>query len=504
MNWDFYGRADTLESMRELVSRGRWFFARVQGRRRIGKTELLRHLARSDAKLDASLVYMQVPDSDERDVVSTFRRALRECDNPWIRAVEPSVTDFLTMARAIGQLCRRGAIVVLDEFQYFVRPTLYPFNSFLQAEVDALRDTTQGGLFVLGSLQTEMTALLADRSAPLYGRATELFNVEHWDFEDLLQVFVAQGVHDPSAWLTLWSFFEGVPKFYRDAHHFDVLRAPAHEIGQTVLSKLFLDGSSPLKDEAENWFLRELKGKSVSIIRYLAEHPGSYAGDLAAELSKTSSSAELGSYLAALTTKYKMVEKRLPVFAESKSRSARYFLTDNFLQACLAVISPAVNTARIRPVERALLEAAPRLQTLEGHAFEKLIRNLHVECSRKGKGDFALTSQQIGYWNKPRDTSRSIEIDVVALDDESKKVRFGSCKRSAASHTGSALKDFKTHVDAFLKTKEGKRVASWTHEYALFSPTFEAVEKSRLQATGFTCIDLRTFAGYLRGTSVAG
>jgi hypothetical protein len=342
-----------------------------------------------------------------------------------------------------------------------------------------------------------MTALLADKGAPLYGRTTALFEVEHWDFQDLLAVFAAHDVSDPRAWLTLWSFFEGVPKFYRDAHNFGVLRAPAETLGAQILAQLFLDGSSPLKDEAENWFLRELHGKSVSILRYLASNPGCHVGDIAVALTKSNSSAELGSYLTDLLTKYRMVEKRLPVFAESNSRSARYYLTDNFLQACLAVTTPAVHTARIRPVDRALSDAVPRLQTHEGYAFEKLVRALHVECSRKGRGDFELSSLQLGFWNKPRDATRNIELDVVALDADAKRVRFGSCKRSASAHSGSALKEFRAHVDAFLKTAEGRRLADWQHELVLFSPVFSPEEQEKLKDAGFACKDLRTFASYL-------
>ena len=83
---------------------------------------------------------MQVPDSDKRDVASAFRRSLADSDTPFVRSLSETVVDFLTMARALGELCRAGFVVVLDEFQYFTRSTLRSFNSFLQAEVDLLRN----------------------------------------------------------------------------------------------------------------------------------------------------------------------------------------------------------------------------------------------------------------------------------------------------------------------------------------------------------------------------
>src|SRR5262249_20797706 len=155
-NWNFYGRAEPLAELRRIVEAERWFFCRIEGRRRIGKTTLLGHLARS-GDMSSQLIYMQTPDSDERDVAATFRRGLSEADREDVKGLAIKVIDFPTMAAAIGDLCRAGMVVVLDEFQYFTRAALRPFNSFLQAEVDQLRNAglNRGGLFVLGSLHSE-------------------------------------------------------------------------------------------------------------------------------------------------------------------------------------------------------------------------------------------------------------------------------------------------------------------------------------------------------------
>ena len=206
-DWGFYGRAQALDELSRIVNGGRWFFCRIEGRRRIGKTSLLSQLAKQDSRLSDHLIYMQVPDSDERDVATAFQRSLLDCDHALAKRLAPAVINFPTMARAIGELCRAGLVLVLDEFQYFTRAALYSFNSFLQAEVDKLRDANlkQGGLFILGSLQADMNALLDDSGAPLYGRITQRIKLQHWDFEELQQLFRAQNVEEPSQWLTLWT-----------------------------------------------------------------------------------------------------------------------------------------------------------------------------------------------------------------------------------------------------------------------------------------------------------
>jgi len=99
--------------------------------------------------------------------------------------------DLRSLAASIGELARRGYVVAVDEFQYFHRKALFEFTSHLQLEVDRLaRDAAEvrGGLIVLGSIHTEMAALLEDRSAPLYARVTNALDVPHLDVASILEI----------------------------------------------------------------------------------------------------------------------------------------------------------------------------------------------------------------------------------------------------------------------------------------------------------------------------
>lgn len=494
--WQFYGRTEPLSELSRIVHAGRWFFCRIEGRRRIGKTSLLSQLAKGDASLSERLIYMQVPDSDERDVATAFRRSLADCEHSLAQSLSATVVNFPSMARAIGELCRAGMVVVIDEFQYFTRAVLKSFNSFLQAEVDKLRGSSikQGGLFVLGSLHADMNELLEDKGAPLYGRLTQRIKLDHWDFEDLLDVFRSQNVLAPSQWLTLWTFFEGVPKFYHDAFEQDLYQVAPENFADELLTRLFLRSSSPLSEEADTWFLRELRGRYLSMLTFLAEHAGCGNGELLAGVGAPEEKTQISAYLVKLVSNYEMISKLNPVFSDGKSRNARYYIADNFLQAWLAVAKPAREAARLKPLEKTLELARPRLTSVEGFAFEKLIRKLHQECSRKGKGDFDLSSVQLGYWNRPKDASRSVEIDVVALDVPNKRVRFGSCKRSADAHTNESLGGFKRHVEGFLATKDHRHMQGWTKEMVLFSPTFTQGDRAHFLGKSYLAKDLNDYA----------
>ncbi len=159
--WGFYGRSRELGSLEEILGRQRWFFARITGRRRIGKTTLIQQAL--SAGPERRVFYVQIPDSAPAGVLSAFADSMQTFEIPAAEFARPS--SLRSLAATIGDMARAGFIVVLDEFQYFARSQLSEFTSHLQAVVDELSRSASkvgGGLFVLGSLHTELVALLED------------------------------------------------------------------------------------------------------------------------------------------------------------------------------------------------------------------------------------------------------------------------------------------------------------------------------------------------------
>lgn len=162
----------------------------------------------------------------------------------------PRPASLRALANTVGQLARAGYVVALDEFQYFNRERLREFCSHLQQVVDELTataDAVPGGLLVLGSIQTEITALLEDRDAPLYNRTTDEIPLGHLDIESLVALLSAHAEPTPDRLLVLWNLFEGVPKFYRDCYEQGVLGAGRRDL----LERAFFLSSSPLRTESD-------------------------------------------------------------------------------------------------------------------------------------------------------------------------------------------------------------------------------------------------------------
>ena len=70
-------------------------------------------------------------------------------------------------------------------------------------------------------------------------------------------------------------------------------------------------------------------------MKFVARHAGCLHNELMGAIQQVSgeSSQQVGGYLKVLSERYRLVEKKLPVFAAEKVRRGRYYLTDNFLRA---------------------------------------------------------------------------------------------------------------------------------------------------------------------------
>ncbi|MFH2009934.1 MAG: DUF234 domain-containing protein [bacterium] len=479
MPWGFYGRQAELEELTRILGRRRWFFARITGRRRIGKTTLIQRALQDSG--DRPVLYLQIPDSAPAGVLSAAADAMDTFGMDEARFPKP--TSMGELARLIGSLARAGFIVALDEFQYFNRKVLSGFTSHLQAVVDQLSmvaDQVPGGLFVLGSIHTDLVALLEDRQAPLYNRITDQIELNHLDVASIMTLLQEHSDSDPERLLFLWNLFEGVPKFYRDCYEQGVLAAPREEL----LAGMFFRSSSPLRTEAEHWFLGELRGRYDVVLKYVARNPGCTNGALMAHVQSVSreTKEQVGGYLKILIDRYRMVEKRLPIFAKRTARSGRYYIRDNFLRAWLSALSNPLSAVNFRPESKLVSLADQRLREAEGFGLERLVGQLYEERSRKGVGAFPLTRRIDGYWDRG-DT----EIDLVALNEDERRIRFGTCKRTA-KRLPADLDRFDGHVQRFLDLH--RQYQGWTIEKVAVAPVLGGTLRAAIEQRGCLAQDL--------------
>jgi hypothetical protein len=172
-----------------------------------------------------------------------------------------------------------------------------------------------------------------------------------------------------------------------------------------------------------------------------------------------------------------MVEKRLPVFAKPKARKGHYTIRDNFLRSWLDALAVPTAAINFRPLNTLVEQADQRLMSAEGHGLERLVGQLYEERSRLGLGDFPLSSRIQGWWDRS-DT----EIDLVALDENSQRLRLGSCKRSPLALVAD-LGRFDGHVARFLKAFP--RFESWQVEKVAIAPSLSREARQAIETAGY-------------------
>jgi hypothetical protein len=143
----------------------------------------------------------------------------------------------------------------------------------------------------------------------------------------------------------------------------------------------------------------------------------------------------------------------------------------------------SVSAVNFRPIKTLVVQADVKLQEGEGFGFEKLVGQLYSERSRRGVGDFPMTHRIQGFWDK-KDT----EIDLVALNEDDRIIRFATCKREATKLIGERNR-LEEHIQRFLS--HHKKFQSWKMEVVACAPTIEPDLRKRLTKTGLLVQDLK-------------
>lgn len=162
----FVDREKELEDLQQRYATGRPEFFVLYGRRRVGKTALLREFVEDKPHLFFTAA--QVRDSDNREA---FRRSLLRT-LPDLPLKDMELTSWDAALEVIASVARRKRLVlILDEFPYLCEGNA-SLPSILQRWWDTAGRRTKIFLVLSGSYVSFMEKqVLAERS-PLYGRRT--------------------------------------------------------------------------------------------------------------------------------------------------------------------------------------------------------------------------------------------------------------------------------------------------------------------------------------------
>jgi uncharacterized protein len=379
----FVNRFQELESLHQALSGQRPVLARVYGRRRLGKTELLRKLCREDQGM-----YLLVDEADppqQRDSLS--RQIASEVGT--IAMPYPNWDAFLDHLRQVGR-----NFVVLDEFQRMLATDRQAISR-LQHHWDTTLRETGPSIVLCGSSVGMMERITAKRAAPLFGRLGADLRLRPFGYAAARLLYPQLSEEDR---VRRYAVFGGTPYY----HEFSIDR-PLRE----AVESAFLSATAPLVEEPQNLLRMELQlpTRYNSILFEI----GQGTHDLRGLESKVGvKKGGLGPYLEALRHELDLVKMEDPVCGVR--RQARYVFDDPFFAFYYRFVfenRPLLEIGRTGAVWARIEKG---LDEFVGLQFERVARETLTLLNGAERQGIAVDFDEIGrWWNRQGD-----EIDIVA------------------------------------------------------------------------------------------
>jgi len=415
----FANRNEELEALRGAVSSDKPEFVVIYGRRRVGKTELLKQILqmREDA------IYFLGRDEAPHDMLERLSSIVAEkyADEKLRRFPFKSLDEVFYYFSE-----RKDAILIFDEFPYMAssEPGLL---SVMQGFCDSEMKKTNIKIFACGSSVSMVEKSLLGHATPLYGRRTRQMKIEPMRFSALRQFFPGKGFEEL---LEIYAVLGGTPAYLLEFEK---------DIFTTIKEKI-LEKDQFLYKDTEFVLREELKEPRYyfSIIRSIA----SGNTGLGHIMNDTGLSKDVVSKYLAVLQDLDVIDRLWPVTEKPKSRKGLYRIKDNYFRFYFRFIFPNLEYVEIGETDFLMEKIREHFSDYLGGIFEDVL----LEIFREKKELLPFTPTKIGrWWAKDR------EIDMIAIDE-----RLGNILFMEAKYTGR-----KVGRDLLLDLKEKANGVRW-------------------------------------------
>ena len=454
MEQQFINRKEELKFLESKYDSNKPELILIYGRRRVGKTELIKKFI--NGKKNA--IYFLVTNEGIKENIKQFRNTIAETLKiEYFKDLD--IENFNRLFYYLAKELKERTILVIDEFPYLIENDRTIISQFQKIWDEYLKDKNIL-LILMGSSIGLMNELMNYKS-PLYGRRTgqyeinplslihlkEYFNV---DFEELIKIYAIIG---------------GVPAYF-------TLLNPEASLDEIVKEKIIKKGEF-LFEEPIFLLTQEFRETRIylMILKYIALGYNTF-GKLNGILEFDK--GNISKYLYRLE-QLKLIETILPI---GRKKGGIYRIKDYFFNFWFRFVYPNKKDLELGLVNGVFNRIKKEFNSFFGRVFENIILELLETKQINIKLDFTKIGR---WWHKDK------EIDIVAVDEFNNEILFGECK-------------WKSNVDAKKILKELKEKAKdvqWNNEtrkekYAIFAKSFKTKTNQAL------CIDLKKLERKIR------
>ena len=401
----FFDRENEIRILRDIreKSRRNAQFVVVTGRRRVGKTQLIKR-----AMEDKPYIYLYVARKAEKDLCKGFQDEIgRVLGLPIVGTAERFEDIFRVIAE---ESLRRPITLVIDEFQEFFRVNASVFSAM--ADIwDDVQKSSRLNLIVCGSVNRLMKRIFKDQSEPLYGRDTAFLHVDPFRISVLKEIL---SCHSPNYQnddlLALWTMTGGVARY---------------------VEQLMDDGAVTRDKMLDSIFRRDSpylgEGLAVLVQEFGKEY-GTYFSIMAAIASgrteysqiKNEVGVDVGAFLSRLENDYGLIRRKVPIFDSEKTKRSVYEIGDCFFRYWFRFVWKNMYLRELQRFDVMRDYAARDYEVFSGHALEQYFTWKFIEEMKYTRMD--------AWWDRKGEN----EIDLVCDDEVSGTLDFYEVKRDAS------------------------------------------------------------------------
>ncbi len=399
---NFYGRKKELESLYKIQELSATYaqMTVISGRRRIGKTTLVKKIAQGKP-----MIYFFVGRKSESLLCAELSEVIKSVLNVDLGEFS-SISRLFSVVMSLSK--ERNFTLVFDEFQNFKYANESIFSD-IQNVWDANKETSHIHLILCGSVQTLMSKIFDDKREPLYGRANNRIFLKPFSIEtitEILRDFNPQ--FTPDDLLTLYMTTGGVAKY--------VEQMMSHgATDKESMIQEFLSTASYFIPEGKDMLNDEFGKESNNYFSILASIANGH-NDRGAIKSYTE--IEPGGYLERLEKSYNLIYRYRPYGSSENSQNVRYGIKDQFLKFWFRFVYKYSSAIEIGNTEYVVSKIMADYDTYSGIVLETFFRQKFSETG--------MYNVVTNYWEK----NGGNEIDLIAVDDNEKEMVIAEVKRN--------------------------------------------------------------------------
>ena len=399
---NFVDRIEETARLRDALSREKSSLVVVYGRRRLGKSTLIKRV------LSDGDVYFLADRSEGQHQRTLLAKVVAQVFPDFDKLTYP---DWESLFRAVNYRTDKRFTLCLDEFPYLVEQSP-ELPSVLQKLVDEKQ--LKYNLVLCGSSQNMMYGLFLDSTAPLYGRADEIMRLTPIRLpyiQEALDLDAVSSVEEYAVW-------GGVPRYWE-------LRENRNSLSDALWHNI-LSINGTLYEEPIKLFQDDVKDivKTSTIMSYI----GSGANRLSEIAARCNEPATNLSRPLKKLIDLGFLEKDVPFGIDEKNaKKSLYKIADPFMAFYYQFVVPNrsfIELGRRLPLEQALAAHFPEYVSMH---WEKLCRDAVTGNMVNG----IVYGKAQRWWGPVLNEDKKpeqIEIDVMAESLDKKYLLVGECK----------------------------------------------------------------------------